>query len=100
MTRKRPSTWHRRYDPLAVLAYIVTYQQQHPHRSPSQRRIQAALSISAPSVVHNMLYRLERRGLLTVTRHGRGVGVDLALTEAGQAAVQRWQAERAGDEQG
>lgn len=53
MSRKRPRL--RRYDPLAVLAYIATYQQQHHQRSPSQRRIQAALDISAPSVVHGIV---------------------------------------------
>jgi len=100
MTKKRP-TQHRtgRYDPLAVLDYIVTYQQNNKQRSPSQRQIQAALGISAPSVVHNMVHRLELRGLLTITRYGHGVGVDLTLTETGQEAVRRWQAQRSCEEQ-
>lgn len=55
---RRPK--QRRYDPLAVLAYIATYQQSNNQRTPSQRRIQAALDISAPSVVHNIVQRLER----------------------------------------
>lgn len=101
MNRKGPKQ-HRagRYDPLAVLAYIVTYQERNKQRSPSQRQIQAALNISVPSVVHNIVHRLERRALLTITRYGHGVGVDLALTEAGQEAVRRWQSERARRESG
>lgn len=83
----------RRYDPLAVLAYIATYQQTHRQRSPSQRRIQAALDISAPSVVHHLVRWLQRAELLTITSYGRGQSVDLTLTAAGHEAVQRWQAE-------
>ena len=60
----RETTSQHRYDPLAVLSYITAYQQIHPHRSPSQRRIQAALGISAPSVVHGILWRLQRAELL------------------------------------
>lgn len=89
----------RRYDPLAVLSYIAAYQQTHRERTPSQRQIQAALAISAPSVVHGIVHRLQHAGLLRVTSYGRGRTVDLALTEAGHAAVQRWQAERSGEEQ-
>lgn len=89
---RRPK--QRRYDPLAVLAYIATYQQSNNQRTPSQRRIQAALGISAPSVVHNIVQRLERDELLTITHHGRGYPVDLTLTEAGEAAVRHWQAEQ------
>lgn len=98
MSRKRLKT--RRYDPLAVLAYIAAYQQQNAGRSPSQRRIQAALAMSAPSVAHNILHGLERRGLLRITSYGRGVGADLTLTEAGRAALERWQAEQGRREQG
>ena len=83
-----------RYDPHAVLAYIVQYQQTHNQRSPSERRIQADLKVSAPSVVHNLLYRLQERGLLTITTYGRGHTSDLLLTEAGHAAVARWQREQ------
>ena len=97
MTRKQPTL--RRYDSLAVLAYIATYQQTRPNRSPSQRRIQAALGISAPSVVHGIVQRLQRAGLLTITHYGRGHPVDLTLTETGQAAVEQWQADQAGGEQ-
>lgn len=57
----------RRYDPLKTLAYIEQYRSQHGGRSPSQRQIQRDLGISTPSVVHNMLHRLARRGLLTIT---------------------------------
>ena len=99
MSKQRPERRSfRRYDPLAVLAYIASYQQAHSQRSPSQRRIQADLGISAPSVVHMIVQRLERAALLTITRHGRGNRVDLTLTEAGQHAVQRWQAEHASEE--
>lgn len=100
MSRKRPpQPRQRRYDPLAVLSYIATYQQTRPHRSPSQRQIRAALGISSPSVVHTLLHRLECDELLTVTRYGRGHLVDLALTEAGRAALELWRAERASEEQ-
>lgn len=81
---------HRRYDPLAALAYIDQYQRQHQWRSPSQREIQSALHVSAPSVVHNMLHRLEHEGVLTITSYGRGRTADLLLTEAGQAELWRW----------
>jgi Mn-dependent DtxR family transcriptional regulator len=84
---------YRRYDPLAVLAYIAAYQQTHDQRSPSERRIQDALTISAPSVVHAIIQRLVQDALIVVTRYGRGSGVDLRLTEEGQAAVERWRAE-------
>lgn len=97
MTRQRPDQpRQRRYNPLAVLAYIARYQQQNGGRSPSQRRIQRALTISAPSVVHGMLHRLVRRGLLTITTYGRGLPADLSLTQAGQLAVQAWQQQAAG----
>lgn len=81
----------RRYDPQAVQAYIVSYQAENAGRSPSQRQIQRALYISAPSVVHMILRRLERRGLLTVTRHGRGYPSDLTLTDTGRRALEQWQ---------
>lgn len=99
MSSRRPKRLkQRRYDPLAVLAYIATYQQRNSQRTPSQRHIQTALSISARSVVHNIVRRLERDELLRVTHYGRGHTVDLTLTEAGEAAVRRWQAEQAGQE--
>lgn len=92
MSGKRPKRpRQRRYDPLAVLAYIATYQGSHNQRTPSQRRIQTALGISAPSVVHTIVQRLERTGLLRITRYGHGHPVDLVLTDAGQEALQRWQ---------
>lgn len=78
---------NRRYDPLAVLQHIHCYQEQHRGRSPSQRMIQAALEISAPSVVHNLLHRMERQGLLTITSYGRGRTGDLMLTEAGHTVI-------------
>lgn len=81
-----------RYDRLAVLDYIATYQQAHPTRSPSERRIQAALCISAPSVVHNILRRLQQDGLLTTTVFERGQGAEHTLTPAGRAAVEQWRA--------
>lgn len=98
--KRRDQPRQRRYDPLAVLSYIAAYQQQHAGRSPSQRRIQAVLGIGSPSVVHTILHRLERDELLSVTRYGRGVGVDLTLTVVGRAALERWQAERTSEQQG
>ena len=91
---ERPRGRHRRYDPGAVLDYIESYRRTNHGRSPSQRQIQAALGISAPSVVHNMLHRLEYQSLLAVTTYGRGLLADLALTDAGQSALSRWQMER------
>ena len=76
-----------RYDPLAVLAYIARYQQTHS-RSPSQRRLQRDLGISAPSVVHTIVHRLQREGLLVITIYRRGLSGDLTLTEAGRAIVE------------
>lgn len=87
-----------RYDRIAVLAYITTYQQHHRQRSPSERQIQAALGVSAPSVVHNILRWLQHVGLLTTTRYGRGLTVDHALTPAGHAAVAQWRAAHAGSD--
>lgn len=99
MSRRRPERRaFRRYEPLAVLTYIATYQQQHGGLTPSERRIQRALDISAPSVVHMIVQRLERAGLLTITRYGRGFGVAYTLTDRGTEAVQQWQAENLGDE--
>ena len=96
MTRQRSDQpRQRRYDRLAVLAYIARYQQQHGGRSPSQRRIQRDLTISAPSVVHTMLHRLARQGLLRITTYGRGLPADLTITEAGQVAVRAWQRRQA-----
>jgi Mn-dependent DtxR family transcriptional regulator len=87
----------RHYEPLEVLAYIADYEQRNPRRSPSERRIQKDLGISAPSVVHHILGRLERAGLLTITRYGRGHLSDLTLTEAGRIAAQMWQEGQAAD---
>lgn len=98
MPRQRPNPpRQRRYEPLAVLAYIARYQQQNIGHSPSQRRIQRDLNISAPSVVHTMLHRLARSNLLTITTHGRGRAADLALTEAGQKAAAMWREDNEAD---
>lgn len=94
MPRKPTHRQQRRYDPLLVLAYIVQFQQRYPERSPSQRRIQIDLKISAPSVVHNLLHRLEQRGLLTIISHGHGFLSDLVLTEVGREALQAWELQR------
>lgn len=86
----------RQYEPLTVLAYVARYQQQNEGRSPSQRRIQRDLGISVPSVVHVILHRLERSGLLTIKIYERGHPAHLILTEAGQLAAQMWQEEQEG----
>lgn len=91
MPSNRPRQPRRRYDRLAILAYVASYQQQHQQRSPSQRRIQRALGISAPSVVHTILHRLAQAGLLTITTYERGAAADLTLTPTGRVAVERWQ---------
>ena len=86
----------RRYDRLAVLDYVDTYKRAHGDRSPSQRRIQTALQMSAPSVVHNTLHRLARAGLLKITSFGRGLGAELQITEAGFAALAEWRSVQIG----
>lgn len=83
---------HRRYDPLLVLDYIATYQHRSGQQSPSQRRIQKELLISAPSVVHNLERRLVEAGLLQIVSHRRGCVAEVAITDAGQAALQQWRA--------
>lgn len=94
MPRQPGRPRQRRYDRLAILDYVDTYKRTHNNRSPSQRGIRAALAISASSVVHNMLHRLERADLLTITTFGRGLGAELEITDAGQAELQRWRATR------
>jgi uncharacterized membrane protein len=84
----------RRYEPLDVLAFIVTYRERNGGWPPSQRQIQKDLGMSAPSVVHLILRRLERAGLLTIIRYGRGYRSQLIPTEAGNMAAQVWQEER------
>lgn len=91
MPRQGNQPRSRRYDPLHVLAYITRYKQQHGGRSPSQRQIQRDLQVSAPSVVHNILHRLARRGLLIITTYGRGLPADFSVTESGEQAVQAWE---------
>lgn len=86
---------YRRYHPLMVLSYIVRYQQQHDDSFPSERRIQRDLDISAPSVVHNILHRLEDGDLLRITTYGRGHSATLTVTETGHIAAQRWQQQQA-----
>jgi SOS-response transcriptional repressor LexA len=81
----------RQYEPLDVLAFIVSYREQHGGWSPSERQIQKALGISVPSVVHGILRRLEGAELLTITRYGRGHQSQLIPTEAGRTAALLWQ---------
>jgi Mn-dependent DtxR family transcriptional regulator len=92
MPKKQPKERkQRRYEPIAVLAYLTAHEQRSPRRSPSERRIQQDLGIKTPSAVHLILRRLERAGLLTITRYGRGQLSDLVLTETGRSTAQRWQ---------
>lgn len=100
MPKQQPeNSKQQRYEPLDVLAYIADYTQRSPRRSPSERRIQQDLGISAPSVVHVILVRLEQAGLLIITRYGRGQLSDLTLTEAGKTAAQMWrEAQAAGND--
>lgn len=97
MSRRPPDNSHlRRRDPLEVLAYIATYQQQNRGRSPSQREIQRALDISAPSVVHNLERRLVAAGLLRIITRGRGFAAELEITAAGQMRLKEWHADQDG----
>jgi DNA-binding IclR family transcriptional regulator len=89
----------RRYDWLAILDYIDTFQQTE-HTSPSQRMIARALQISAPSVVHHAVHGLQRQGLLTIRITRSGWSADLELTPAGHAALAQWRAARAAAEDG
>jgi uncharacterized membrane protein len=98
MSRRRPDQpRQRRYDPLLALRYIIRYQREHGGLSPSQRRIQRDLGISAPSIVHRLLHRLAHCELLLIVTHGRGFAAELIVTEAGRAAAQQWQAAQAAD---
>ena len=94
MPRQPGRPRQRRYDRFAILDYVDTYQYTHNNRSPSQRQIRAALEISASSVVHNMVHRLARAGLLTITTFGRGLGAELEITDIGREELQRWRDSR------
>lgn len=96
-TRRREGS-QRRHEPLAILAYVADYQQRNAGRSPSQRRIQRALGLSAPSVVHYLIQRLIRAGLLTSIMYGRGRAAELLLTDAGRAALAQRQSGSPGGE--
>jgi biotin operon repressor len=99
---KRPAAnrTQRRYEPLDALTFIVTYRERNSGWSPSERQIQQALGISGASVAHHILCRLERAGLLTIIRYGRGYRSQLIPTEAGQTVVQLWQEGQDGAQQG
>lgn len=94
MPRKSARGRQRRYDLLDVLLFVARYQQENDQKSPSQRQIKTALGMTAPSVVHNLLHRLQQRGLLIVTNMGRGRSAVLTLTQAGREAVAAQQAGR------
>lgn len=85
-----------RYDPLLVLDYIARYQERYGQQSPSQRRIQKELTISAPSVVHNLERRLVEAGLLRITTYGRGFAATREITAAGHTRLQQWRAAQGG----
>ncbi|HEX6291980.1 MAG TPA: hypothetical protein VFZ66_22530 [Herpetosiphonaceae bacterium] len=94
-SRHQPShPRQRRYDRLAVLDYIETYQRVH-HYSPSQRIIYRALGMSAPSVAHNTIHALERQGLLTISSKQRGWPAELEITPLGYERLQEWRTRRA-----
>lgn len=95
--RRQNQPRQRRYEPLMVLAYVLGYQRQYPGQSPAQRRIQRDLDISAPSVVHGILHRLERAGLLVIKVPEPGQRAELTLTEAGEQAARMWLEEQADD---
>ncbi|HEX6290246.1 MAG TPA: hypothetical protein VFZ66_13720 [Herpetosiphonaceae bacterium] len=89
-----PRRVQRRYDRLAVLDQIDTFQQQHA-ASPSQRIIARALGLSAPSVAHNALHGLEQAGLLRITITQPGWPAKLEITPAGRERLAAWRAARA-----
>jgi DNA-binding IclR family transcriptional regulator len=82
----------RRTDRLAVLDYLATFQAAHGH-APSQRLIQRALGLSAPSVAHTALHALERDGLIRRLPAPRGYRADLQITPAGQERLAQWRAQ-------
>ncbi len=83
----------RRYDRMAVLDFIDRYQ-HNTRRSPSQRRICQALEMSAPSVAHNAVHALVRKGLLEMSVVERGVSADLTITRRGRDQLKRWRREQ------
>ena len=89
MPNHRPPRKLRRYDRLAVLDYIDTYQRTH-HRSPSQRMIAQALAMSTPSAAHTAIHALKRQGLLIIGLSPRGWPANLTITELGQERLQAW----------
>ncbi len=93
MSPKRQSRPQRRYDRLAVLDVVDTFQQTH-RRSPSQREIVRALQMSAPSVAHNAIHALIRQGLLSSTPTRRGLTANLHLTPTGHQRLAEWRASR------
>ena len=84
-----PRPTQRRYDWLAILNFIDTFQQQHA-TSPSQRMIARALGMRAPSAARYALHGLERQGLLTITPTQPGWPADLTLTAQGRERLQQW----------
>jgi len=83
-----------RYDPLAALDYIDSYQRTHANRSPSLRRICSDLNIATPSIGYRLLYELERAEMLTVVASGHGQPADALITEIGQQQLREWRSTR------
>ena len=88
---RAPRRAQQRYDWLAILDHIDTFQQTHA-ASPSQRMIARALGMPAPSVVHHALHGLERQGKLHIKPTQPGWPSHLEITPAGRAQLQQWRA--------
>jgi len=56
----------RKYDPSAVLAFIIAYKRTHDGCPPTYRQIMAELGIRSLSNVRYILVSLQEQGLLTI----------------------------------
>ena len=94
-----PKRRRQRYDRLAILDYIASYQETHHGRSPSERRIQAALQMPASSTVHYISRDLAADGLLVITPIEPHNTPDLTITDVGHERLAAWrqQQEKGGD---
>lgn len=79
-----------RYDPLAALDYIDSYQRAHAERSPSLRRLCSDLNITTPSIGYRLLHELERAEMLAIVASEHGQPADVLITEVGQQQLREW----------
>ncbi len=97
-TTASPKRPRRRYDRVAILDYIATYQQTHNGRSPSERRIQSALHMPASSTVHYAIRDLAADGLLVITPIEPHNTPDLTITDVGHERLAAWRQQKGADD--